>query len=192
MNKSGKLARSALLALLLVSASRPALASDLLAGLGTNNFSVTSSNALTYSQTATNLTLGASFTIQSSVGGFFSSSYNWTNVPSFGLLISAPGVSPNKAFKIEFFDLGENLLNEYQGFAQDLTSASSFVPVTVTVNPLASGDLSAVSAFQFTWGGDGSGSIEMAGIVPEPSTWALLGLGALLSGLLWVRHRRKA
>jgi len=187
----GKLTRCAALCLLLASSVRPALAFDLLAGLGSSNFTVKASNAMTYSQTATNLTLGPSFTMQSSVGGFFSGSYDWTNIPSFGLLMSAPGASPNRAFKIEFFDISENLLNEYQGFAQDLTNTPSFVPVAFVINSGASGNLSAVSAFQFTWGADGSGSIELVGIVPEPSTWALLGLGGVLGGLLWVRRQQK-
>lgn len=183
--------RCAAFGLFLATSVRPALAFDLLAGLGTNNFTVTFSNAISYSQTATNLTLGTPFTTQSIVGGFFASTYDWTNVPSFGLLMSAPGASPNRAFKIDFFDVGENLLNEYQGFAQDLTGTPSIVPLTLAINPQASGDLSAVSAFQFTWGADGNGSIELAGIVPEPSTWALLGLGGVLGGLLWVRRQSK-
>jgi hypothetical protein len=163
VSRIGKLLRCAVFGLLLAAAIRPALAFDLQAGLGSNNFTVISSNAISYSQTATNLTLGTPFTTQSLVGGFFIGIYNWTSVSSFGLVMAAPAASPNRAFKIEFFDSDENLLNEYQGFAQDLTATPSFVPVEFAVNP-GSGDMSAVKGFQFTWGGDGSGSVTLVGV----------------------------
>lgn len=182
---------SALLLLLIIGGARPALAFDLLAGLGSNNFTVTDSNS-PYSQTATNLSLNAPFLLSGSVGGQFSSAYDWTNVPTYGLLLSAPGASPNVAFTIRFYDPTLlQLLNAYQGFASGLTNTPSVVPTTYVFESGASGDLSAVGGFEFTWDAPGSAGVTLVGIVPEPSTWALLGFSAGLAGLLFVRWRKK-
>ena len=189
MNRAGKLIRCAVLGLLLATAIRPAMAFDLLAGLGTNNFAIFDASAL-YAQTATNLTLNAPFSLGQYLVGDFTTIYDWSAVSSFGLLMSAPGASPNTQFSVEFYDTATNLISEFQGFASGLGTE----PTLVALSPGVSGteDFSAVSRFYYSWGDGGSSAVQIAGIVPEPSTWALLGFSALLVGFFLVRNRKRA
>lgn len=166
-----------------------ALASEILAELGSTNFTVDVTNTTAgYTQSTTNLTLTSPFGLGDLVGGQFTNVYNWSGISSFGLLMSAPGTSPDTSFTVEFFD-GQlsAIVNAYQGSASGLTTTPSVVPITLSLP--GTGDLSAIGGFQFTWNAPGSGEVVLAGIVPEPSTWALMGLGALLGGFLWA-HRR--
>jgi hypothetical protein len=48
-----------------------------------------------------------------------------------------------------------------------------------------------VGGFQFTWDGASSGNVEIAGVVPEPSTWALIGLAAAVFGGRVLAKRRR-
>ena len=191
MARLGKYVGPILFAALLTVGARPAAAFDFLAGLGSNNFAV--SNSLTtapYSQTATNLTLNAPFDSGVFLRGGFSTTYDWTSVSSFGLVMSAPGASPNQPFTIEFLDPFDQIINAYSGFAENLSNSASVVQLNLATP--GTGDLSAVADMFFTWDGGGTAPVELAGIVPEPSTWALLGFGALFIGFCWCRSRRRA
>ena len=45
--------------------------------------------------------------------------------------------------------------------------------------------------YTYTWGtGSDADSLTVVGVAPEPSTWAMLGLGALGSGAVTLRRRR--
>jgi hypothetical protein len=186
--------RLATLAACLSTSAPSSFASEILAGLGSDNFTVTFSNT-PYSQTATNLTLSAPFNLAGSVGGAFGTVYNWSGISDFSLLMSAPGESPDVFFTIRFFDQAlDELLNAYQGSASGLNEEPSLVLLEFVPEFGATGDLSAVGGFQFSWNSsspDGyEGSVQIFGVVPEPSTWALLALGGAVGGLAWVRRRR--
>lgn len=185
-----------MLAALLASslAPRTACASEPLAGLGTNNFTVLVDTA-PFSQSATNLTLSSPFGLGDLVGGQFATIYNWSGITNFGLLMSAPADSPNVGFTIEFYDASlENRINSYQGSATGLTPTPTVVPITIS-SP-GTGDLSSIGGLQFTWDDPSpegyTDVIEVVGVVPEPSTWALLVLGVALLCLLHRRGVRKA
>jgi len=168
---------------------RPAWSFDLLAGLGSNNFTVSSSSA-PYSQSSTNLTLDAPFFIGQSVLGQFGSAYDWSAVTSFGLIMSAPGASPNAPFTLEFFDPSTNTISAFQGFASNLGSEPEFVALSPSA--LGTEDFTVVSGLAFTWDDGGASSVQIAGVVPEPSTWALLVCGAVLLGFVLIRSRKNA
>lgn len=178
-----------LFGLLLASATvRPVFALDLLAGLGSNNFTVSEATA-PYAQTATNLTLNASFSLGQFVIGQFTSPYDWSAINSFGLVMSAPVASPNAPFTVEFLDPSTNVISEFQGYTVGLGTSPSFVSLSPSLP--GTEDFSAVSGWYFSWGDAGSSAVQVTGIVPEPSTWALLGLGSLLVGFLLFRRRVK-
>ena len=185
----GKLLRCTLSGMLLATAVRPASAFDLLAGLGSNNFTVTEALA-PYAQTATNLTLNPTFSLGQYIVGQFATTYDWSAISSFGLVMSAPVASPNAPFTVVFLDPLTNVISEFQGNTVGLGTSPSFV----SVNPSSPGteDYSAVNGWYFSWGAGGSSAVEIAGIVPEPSTRALLGFGALLVGFFLLRSRKKA
>jgi hypothetical protein len=179
-------------------AAAPALAqTNTLAALGTDNFTVDGgSTTAAYSQTATNLTLVSPFTLGDTLGGVFSSTYDWSaysnaSTFTFGLFMSAAGASPGIPFTVEFFNGAlDDIVNTYSGDASGLSTSPTFVPMSLSL--AGSGDFSSIGGLQFTWDGGGTGTVvvDSIAVVPEPSTWALLFLSAALcGGLVWRRHR---
>jgi hypothetical protein len=183
-----------------VSSPLPAVAQTQLASLGTNNFNVSVTLTMTPQQSATSLTNVPTIPLGGLFGGSFTnltssdwSAYSDTNIWTFGLFMFAPGVNPNVPFTVELYDSTFGLINAYQGTTVDVTSSSSFVEFD-TLSLAGSGDFSSVGGFMLTWDADVTSTvvIDGVGVVPEPSTWALLGLGALVTGVATLRRRRKA
>jgi hypothetical protein len=167
--------------------------------LGTENFTVSSDPDITnpfsmFSQSPTTLTLVVPFFDGNTLGGFFNSTYDWSEVSVFGLLMAkdTTGNDPNAGFTLAFFDDTEFLVARYQGTTEGISNFPS--EVTLSFSVAGSGDSSAIKSMQFTWDASSSGSsggIVVTGIVPEPSTWALLGLGGATLGMAALRRRRK-
>ena len=179
----------------------PAFAQTNLAALGTDNFTVDEgSTTAAYSQTATNLTLVSPFTLGDTLGGVFSSTYDWsaysnTNNFTFGLYMSAAGASPGIPFTVEFFNGAlDAIVNTYSGDASGLSTSLTFVPMSLSLP--GSGDFSSIGGMQFTWDGGGTGTVVVdsiaVSVVPEPTTWAMLAFGAALFGGLALRRRLAA
>jgi hypothetical protein len=180
-------------------AAAPAFAqTNTLAALGTNNFTVDEgSTTAAYSQTATNLTLVSPFTLGDTLGGVFSSTYDWSaysnaSTFTFGLFMSAAGASPGIPFTVEFFNGAlDAIVNTYSGDASGLSASPTFVPMSLSL--AGSGDFSSIGGMQFTWDGAGTGTVVVdsvaVSLVPEPSTWAMLALGVTLCGGLALRRR---
>lgn len=178
-------------------AASSASAQTSLAQLGSNNFTILlEEQGANITQTATNLTSVSPQTFSGIFGGQFSSAYTtWTNysdtnVWTFGLFMRVPGANPNITFTVEFFNASLNqIINAYQGSTEDATAVTSFIPVIVSSN--GTGDFATVGGMQLTWNGAGTGDvvIDSVGVVPEPSTVALLLGGAgLLGALVWRRR----
>lgn len=192
-----------LLALLTLSfAAAPALAqTNTLAALGTDNFTVDGgATTAAYSQTATTLTLVSPFTLGDTLGGVFSSTYDWsaysnTNNFTFGLYMSTAGASPGIPFNVELFNAALDVIATYSGDAAGLGASSTFIPMSFQVGG-GSGDLSSIGGMQFTWNGGGTGTVVVdsiaVAVVPEPTTWAMLAFGAALFGGLALRRRLAA
>jgi hypothetical protein len=186
----------ALLFILASLAASTASAQTNLAELGSNNFTLLLTNEATVTQTATNLTSVTPQVFGGTFGGQFSSVYTtWTNysdtnVWTFGLFMRVPGANPNVTFTVELFnDSLSQIINAYQGSTESATAASTFIPVLISSN--GTGDFSTVGGLQLTWNGGGSGDvvIDSVAVVPEPTTWALLGVASLVFGLFAWRRR---
>jgi hypothetical protein len=193
-----------LLALLTLSlAAVPAFAqTNTLAALGTDSFTVDEgSTTAAYSQTATTLTLVSPFTLGDTLGGVFSSTYDWsaysnTNNFTFGLYMSTAGASPGIPFNVELFNAAlDAIVATYSGDATGLGASSTFIPMSFQVGG-GSGNLSSIGGMQFTWNGGGTGTVVVdsiaVSVVPEPTTWAMLAFGAALFGGLALRRRLAA
>ena len=191
-----------LLTLLTLSfAAVPAFAQTNLAALGTDNFTVDGgSTTASYSQTTTNLTLVSPFTLGDTLGGVFTTGYDWsaysnTNNFTFGLFMSAAAASPGVPFTVEFFNGAlDTIVNTYSGDASGLSTSLTFVPMSLSLP--GSGDFSSIGGMQFTWDGGGTGTVVVdsiaVSVVPEPTTWAMLAFGAALFGGLALRRRLAA
>ena len=196
-----KKAPALLLALLSLSAATASAQTTSLAPLGSDNFTIDGgSTTIAYTQSTTNLTLASSITLGDTLGGIFSTVYDWsaysdTNNFSFGLYMSAPGASPNIGFTIEFFNGAlTEIVNAYQGSASALGTSPTFIPVDLSTP--GTGDLSSIGGLQFTWDSPGTGTVILdsvgVAVVPEPTTWAMLLFGAALFGGLALRRRLSA
>ena len=171
-------------ALALVLPVPPVSASVPLAGLGSGNFAIIY-NTASYTQGPTNLTLGSPFILGDLIAGQFSNSYNWSGISSFGLLMAAPGASPDVGFTVEFYDSSESLINAYQGYASGLSSTAAFVPITLSLS--GNNNLSSVAFLQFTWDSPGSGTVILQDVARAASSvlWSSSAGSAWLSATNW-------
>ncbi len=186
---------------LIFAVSPVAAQTNILAPLGTDNFTVDGgSTTASYSQTTTNLTLVTPFTLGDTLGGVFPTAYDWSaysNASSFtfGLFMSAAGASPGIPFTVEFFNGAlDTIVNTYTGDASGLSASPVFVPMSLSLP--GSEDFSSIGGMQFTWDSGGTGTVVVdsiaVSVVPEPTTWAMLALGATLFGGLALRRRLAA
>lgn len=182
-----KKAPALLLALLSFSTAIEA-ATTSLAPLGNENFFIdVFASSMGFNQPTTNLTLPNTIILGDTLAGAFSTAYDWSaygdpNNFSFGLLMSAPGASPNLAFTIEFFNGAfDAIVNTYTGIATNLSATPTFVAVGLSVP--GTGDFSSIGGMQFTWDGAGSGTVTLESVavaaIPEPASILLGGLGFL-------------
>jgi hypothetical protein len=165
-----------------------------------DNFTLDEENATmpegSYSQTSSALVLDGAFsTGNDSLGGLFSSSYNWTNAPAFGLTMSVINPGSSFTFFVELYDDLLGFISTYEGTTFGVGSTPTLVTMDfVSFEPgRGQDDLSSVDGLQFTWGTEGSinASIQEISVVPEPSTWVLIGLAAaVLGGRVIVKRRR--
>jgi hypothetical protein len=192
-----------MVALLTVSfAPVPAFAqTNTLTALGTNNFSVVEvMTTAAYSQTTTTLTLVSPFTLGDTLGGLFSSTYDWSaysnaSTSTFGLFMSAAGASPGIPFTVEFYNEAlSDIVNTYSGTASGLSASPTFVPMSLSL--AGTGDFSSIGGMQLTWMGGGTGTVVVDSVavtaVPEPSTYAMALAGLACGGYSIFRRRKRA
>ena len=167
------------------------------ASLGQGSFAIaeafTTIPTNNYSQTPTALVLNGGFSLGAdTLGGLFSSSYNWTNAPGFGLTMSVTGSNPALNFFVELFNTNVGLVSKYEGSTFGVGSTPTVVEMEfVSFEPgRGQDDLSSVDGLQFTWGSAGTinATIEDITVVPEPTTWALLGVASAVFGLVALRR----
>ena len=107
--------------------------------------------------------------------------------------MAVTGTNPNMTFGVEFYNPLFEVISSYEGS----TAGASSTPTIVDLNFLSfgpgGGDFSQVAGMQFTWNTADSINVNIQNVaVPEPSTWAMLVLGAVLFGGLALRRRLAA
>jgi hypothetical protein len=121
---------------------------------------------------------------------------NWTSAT--GLYIrSTITTNPNLPFTVRLYDSLSLELASYSGSTNSFTTGTnqsdsatySYLNLTPNTTPILSG----ITYFQFTFDGDAATDMTLHAVstaaVPEPSTYALLSIGAL--GLFLSFRRRK-
>ena len=167
-----------------------------LASLGTNNFEVQVTLGMTPQQSATSLTNVPTINLGGLFGGSFTninsdwSAYGDANIWTFGLFMSIAGPTVSVPFTVEIYDSAFDLINSYQGSTDGAVATPSFIAFD-NIAQAGTDDFSSGGGFQLTWDGELTSAviIDGVGVVPEPSTWALLGLSALtFAAIAWRRR----
>lgn len=148
-------------------------------------------------QSASGLVWTPSVALGDQLAGTFTS-VDWTsytnpsNYTGFALRMSVTGANPDLFFSLTLYDPSFAAINTYGGSTFGLTSTPSLV--TLSLDTPGSGAFGAVGGALLSWGGGASintTATELVAVaVPEPSTYALLALGALAVGGYAVRRRR--
>lgn len=163
-----------------------------LATLGSSSFVVdTVFSDAPYSQGSTTLTLNTPFSSGQILAGDLTSTFDWSSEPGFALSLSST-TAPSAQLFIDFQDSSFTSLALFSLGTGAVTAIPTSFDMSLVSGSIAS--LTTVAAIEFTWSGSsvaGDTGIVVHSIqsVPEPSTYALLGLGALVLGGYVLRRR---
>lgn len=138
------------------------LAFSILANFGSGNFTVDpNATTITNSQTAEKLALNDSDATGKTIGGTFSSGYNWSSVENFGLRLSLGTTNPSSLFYVELYSgVNYDLAGIFSGDTSEITGVLG-TKRNVILEYLGggTGDFSNITALQFTWSGSGESVI---------------------------------
>lgn len=163
-----------------------------LVNFGSASFIVDPGSTATYTQDLVSLTMNTTPALGDT---WYNSSMtklvdDWSSFTGFEIVMSVSGVNPNLPFSLTLYDTSFASINEYVGNTLD---ASSSIYVPLSLSTAGNLNFNDVQYVQFTWGGGGSAvNVATTGLhgVPEPSTYALLGLAGLALAGYAVRRRR--
>jgi hypothetical protein len=174
-----------------------------LADFGSGSFTVDpDSSTGSYSQGALGLTYSPSVALGDTlVGTYNSGPLDWSSYADLAntiyLKVVFTGANPSSPMVLDIYNTGGAASLQYQGTSIPIgvVVGANYLPFALNsgYTPLQiAGVLSDVVASQITWGGSGSAGVRVEGVatVPEPSTYALLGLAGLALAGYAVRRRR--
>jgi hypothetical protein len=170
-----------------------------LADFGSVSYTVdTGSTTATYTQGALGLTFSPSVALGDTLAGAYNSApLDWSSYADLAstiyLKVVFTGANPASPMLLNIFNSDFSLNNQYEGTSVPIGTVvgANYLPFTLT-GAFSSAVLSDVGAAQITWGGSGSAGVRVEAVatVPEPSTYALLGLAGLALAGYTVRRRR--
>ena len=174
-----------------------------LADFGSGSYTVDpGSTTATYTQGALGLLFSPSVGLGDTLVGVWNNGpLNWTSYADLAntiyLKVVFTGANPSSPMVLDIYNTGGAASLQYQGTSVPIgvVVGDNYLPFTLNAgySPLQiAGVLSDVVASQITWGGSGSAGVRVDGVstIPEPSTYALLGLAGLALAGYTVRRRR--
>jgi len=196
----------AIMTVALPKANAAAISYQVLQDLGNVKYTVDTQSDVTYSQDSSGITMNTTVAAGQS---FYNSSMtselsNWSLNSPYWLKMNITGTNPNLPFTLTLSDSSFNTIGVLTGTTTwDSSNGGGVAGSTgvdfysaLTIVTGAAPSFQNIAYLQMGW--DGGGAInskvsQFAGTaVPEPSTYALLGMGAVaLSGYV-VRRRRRA
>jgi hypothetical protein len=191
---------SGILALMLTFSLAQAQSYIDLADFGSGSFTV-DAGATTpgiYSQDALGLTFSPSVSLGDTLGGTWNSApFNWSSYADLAntiyLKVVFTGANPASPMVLNIYNSDFSLNNQYEGTSvpTGVVVGANYLPFTLS-GAFSSAVLADVGGAQITWGGGGPAGVRVEAVatVPEPSTYALLGLAGLALAGYAVRRRR--
>ncbi len=174
-----------------------------LADFGSGSYTVlTEVTTASYAQSELGLTFSPSVALGDTlVGTYNSGPLDWSSYADLANTIFVKvvftGANPSSPMVLDIYNTGGAAVLQYQGTSVPIGEVigANYLPFTLNAgySPLQiAGVLSDVVASQITWGGSGTAGVRVEGVatVPEPSTYALLGLAGLALAGYAVRRRR--
>ena len=170
-----------------------------LADFGSGSFTVVAdATTATYTQDALGLNFSPSVSLGDTLGGTWNSApFNWSSYAGLAntiyLKVVFTGANPASPMVLNIYNSDFSLNNQYEGTSvpTGVVIGANYLPFTLS-GAFTSAVLANVGGAQITWGGSGSAGVRVEGVatVPEPSTYALLGLAGLALAGYTVRRRR--
>jgi len=173
-----------------------------LADFGSGSYTVDASSTTgAYTQSALGLLYSPAVVLGDTlVGTYNTSPLDWSSYADLAntiyLKVVFTGANPLSPMVLDIYNSGAASL-QYQGTSVPIgtVEGANYLPFTLNAgySPLdIAGVLSGVVASQITWGGSGTAGVRVEAVatVPEPSTYALLGLAGLALAGYAVRRRR--
>ncbi len=163
-----------------------------LASFGSDSFEVSVFSTANFTQTSSGVTFNTIGFGDVLGGGFTSGAQDWGsyNTDDFAVKMSLlSGTAPNINFGFLLFDSEFNQA-QFEGFTTGIAT-DTYVPL-IFLGFVGSSPLSTIVGAQFSWNDSASGAtvaLQEVAAVPEPSTYALLALGALALGGYAARRR---
>lgn len=167
-----------------------------LVSFGSADYSVAAeATTAPYTQNVLGLTFSPAVAAADTIGGTFNSApLDWSSYDSqlssnIFLKIVFTGANPNLPISLSIFDSTLTFANTYSGTTT--TGDEDYYTLSLVGSYLPAVSLSAGGA-QLTWDGGSNlnASVQSIATVPEPSTYALLGLAGLALAGYTVRRRR--
>ena len=174
--------RVALVVLLSVYVACPSASRAELASFGSGSYTIDEVLGFNYVQTSEGLTLNTPFSTGFYIGGDFGAPYDWSTVPDFALQLRAPANPIIGTLGVFFLDELSGLIAGYTASTDAVGTAQADVDLVLA--EFGTMDFSGVANIGFNWSGasissSGNSLVIEALVVPEPTTWSLLGLACL-------------
>ncbi len=171
-----------------------------LADFGSGSFTVVpDATTAVYTQDALGLTFSPSVSLGDTLGGTWNNApFDWSSYADLAdtiyLKVVFTGANPLSPMVLNIYNTDFSLNIQYEGTSVPVGQVigANYLPFALTPGTFSPAVLANVGGAQITWGGSGSAGVRVEGVatVPEPSTYALLGLAGLALAGYAVRRRR--